>query len=110
MSLNATGILQFEISNFSRTGFESRHNLKYWTRQSYLGFGVDAHSMLLSDRSIGGKAVRFSAPDSLDAYMNRESGTVRLGSETAALAERFFLGLRLNRGVALERLRSEFGQ
>src|SRR5206468_3237704 len=44
--LEAAGIPQYEISNFARTGFESRHNLKYWTRQPYLGFGVDAHSML----------------------------------------------------------------
>ena len=44
--LSAAGISQYEISNFSRPGFESRHNLKYWTRQPYLGFGVDAHSML----------------------------------------------------------------
>jgi oxygen-independent coproporphyrinogen III oxidase len=44
--LNAAGIRQYEISNFARPGHESRHNLKYWTRQPYLGFGVDAHSML----------------------------------------------------------------
>src|SRR5438128_10764174 len=44
--LNAVGISHYEISNFARHGFESRHNLKYWTRQPYLGFGVDAHSML----------------------------------------------------------------
>ena len=44
--LNAAGSAQYEISNFARTGIESRHNLKYWTRQPYLGFGVDAHSML----------------------------------------------------------------
>jgi oxygen-independent coproporphyrinogen-3 oxidase len=54
--LDAAGIAQYEISNFARTeplsqngklqNFESRHNLKYWTRQPYLGFGVDAHSML----------------------------------------------------------------
>ena len=44
---------QYEISNFARAGFESRHNLKYWTRQPYLGFGVDAHSML---RRRGGDA------------------------------------------------------
>src|SRR5215813_3538261 len=44
--LNDAGIAQYEISNFARAGFESRHNLKYWTRQPYLGFGVDAHSML----------------------------------------------------------------
>src|SRR5215470_15526566 len=46
--LNAAGIRQYEISNFAREGFESKHNLKYWTRQPYLGFGVDAHSMLLA--------------------------------------------------------------
>ena len=45
--LNVARIRQYEISNFSREGFESRHNLKYWTRQPYIGFGVDAHSMLL---------------------------------------------------------------
>ncbi len=44
--LNAVGITQYEISNFARPGADSRHNLKYWTRQPYLGFGVDAHSML----------------------------------------------------------------
>ena len=44
--LNRAGIQQYEISNFARAGFESRHNLKYWTRQPYAGFGVDAHSML----------------------------------------------------------------
>src|SRR5205807_7561350 len=44
--LNAAGIEQYEISNFARDGYESRHNLKYWTRQPYFGFGVDAHSML----------------------------------------------------------------
>jgi oxygen-independent coproporphyrinogen-3 oxidase len=44
--LNAAGVPQYEISNFAREASESRHNLKYWTRQPYLGFGVDAHSML----------------------------------------------------------------
>ena len=46
--LAAASIAQYEISNFAREHFESRHNLKYWTRQPYFGFGVDAHSMLLS--------------------------------------------------------------
>ena len=48
--LGAAGIAQYEISNFARAGFDSRHNLKYWTRRPYLGFGVDAHSMLAADR------------------------------------------------------------
>src|SRR5271154_2208829 len=61
--LLSAGIAQYEISNFAREGFESRHNLKYWTRQPYFGFGVDAHSMLLSAGSEI-DAVRFAPPDS----------------------------------------------
>ena len=42
--LARAGIARYEISNFARPGFESRHNLKYWRREPYLGFGADAHS------------------------------------------------------------------
>jgi oxygen-independent coproporphyrinogen-3 oxidase len=107
-SLNAVGIAQYEISNFARSGGKSLHNLKYWTRQPYAGFGVDAHSMLETSGQSGVRAIRFSAPDSLDAYMNRGSHTVTPVSERAALEESFFLGLRLNEGLDLERLRAGF--
>ncbi|MFZ1917890.1 MAG: radical SAM family heme chaperone HemW [Terriglobales bacterium] len=129
--LNGAGIEQYEISNFARTGAESRHNLKYWTRQPYLGFGVDAHSMLpvrgtsaakAEDQGAGHiaalkrspaqsqttEAVRLATPDSLDAYMNGAESTATSVSARAAIEESFFLGLRLNRGVDLERLRAEF--
>src|SRR5579864_8636763 len=66
--LEAAGIAQYEISNFARPGFESRHNLKYWTRQPYLGFGVDAHSMLASSVTAGA-AARFATPDVLEKYV-----------------------------------------
>ena len=108
--LNGAGIAQYEISNFACTGCESRHNIKYWTRRPYLGFGVDAHSMLLCDGQSEVKAVRFASPDSLDAYMNRAPRSVTPVVKNAALEESFFLGLRLNRGVDLERLNSEFGR
>jgi len=107
-SLNAAGIAQYEISNFARSGLESRHNRKYWTRQPYVGFGVDAHSMLATSGQSGVRAIRFSAPDSLDAYMTRGSHTVTPVSRHAALEESFFLGLRLNSGVDLEELRADF--
>jgi oxygen-independent coproporphyrinogen-3 oxidase len=140
--LASAGIAQYEISNFARVAprspgdelqnNESRHNLKYWTRQPYLGFGVDAHSMLdlvwgrvpspvrvgtaalgcPAERSSAAEAdrhqaIRFATPDSLDAYMNREPLTVTPVSAQAAIEESFFLGLRLNRGIDLERLRPE---
>ena len=122
--LAAAGVAQYEISNFARAvapscgsrlrNNESRHNLKYWTRQPYVGFGVDAHSMLATecpneDHQHGDSchAVRFATPDSLDAYMNRAPRTVTPVSAQAAIEEGFFLGLRLNRGIDIEGLPQE---
>jgi oxygen-independent coproporphyrinogen-3 oxidase len=100
-------VSQYEISNFSRPGFESRHNLKYWTRQPYLGFGVDAHSMLLSTPD---NAVRLATADALEKYVSGSPLQRTLVSNDAALEETFFLGLRLNRGVDLARITEQFGQ
>jgi oxygen-independent coproporphyrinogen-3 oxidase len=112
--LDAEGIQQYEISNFAKPGSESRHNLKYWTRQPYLGVGVDAHSMLLSsDTSLD--AVRLATPDTLDAYMASPPDETELAftstpvSEQAAWEEAFFLGLRLNQGVDLKQIEQRFG-
>lgn len=106
--LNAGGIQQYEISNFARAGFESRHNLKYWTRQPYLGFGVDAHSMLCS--AAPDSAVRFSNCDSLEKYLAGAAKERTPLSSEDALQESFFLGLRLNRGVDLDVVKLEFGK
>ena len=106
--LNAAGVAQYEISNFARNASRSCHNLKYWTRKPYLGFGVDAHSML---RSLYGEyeAVRFSTPDSLEQYMANAPLTRTDVSRQGALEEAFFLGLRLNEGVDLNELHLRFG-
>ena len=107
--LDAAGVRQYEISNFARPGYESRHNLKYWTRQPYLGFGVDAHSML-SSVSNAHEAVRFAAPDSLEEYVAGVPLQKTPVSAQAALEETFFLGLRLNQGVDMEAARTDFGE
>jgi len=52
--LDAAGLRQYEISNFSRPGRESRHNLRYWERRPYLGVGLDASSMLLAAGHVSG--------------------------------------------------------
>jgi oxygen-independent coproporphyrinogen III oxidase len=107
--LNAADVAQYEISNFAREGFESRHNLKYWTRQPYFGFGVDAHSMLQSaDPEI--EAVRFAPPDSLERYISVAALQRTAVSRAAALEEIFFLGLRLTQGVNLRELAAKFGE
>lgn len=105
--LNTAGVAQYEISNFARADFESRHNLKYWTRQPYLGFGVDAHSMLYAVDGSG--AVRFSNADALDSYLNGTKGERTSISLPAALQEEFFLGLRMNRGIDLDKLAARYG-
>jgi len=107
--LDAAGVRQYEISNFARPGLESRHNLKYWKRQPYLGFGVDAHSMLAA-RAPGVDAVRFSTPDTLEEYLAGAAPKTTLVDERAALEETFFLGLRLSEGVDLKQIEDRFGR
>jgi len=107
--LKEAGIEQYEISNFARDGFQSRHNLKYWTRQPYLGFGVDAHSMLAS-ATPDQEAVRFASADSLEPYIAGTPVQRTIVSRQTALEESFFLGLRLTRGVDLRELSAKFGE
>jgi oxygen-independent coproporphyrinogen III oxidase len=106
--LAGAGVTQYEISNFARSGFESQHNLKYWTRQPYLGFGVDAHSMLASTTPEL-EAVRFSTADSLDKFTAGASLQRTVVTPANALEESFFLGMRLNRGVDLRKIADKFG-
>jgi oxygen-independent coproporphyrinogen-3 oxidase len=106
--LNAAGITQYEISNFAREGFESRHNLKYWTRKPYLGFGVDAHSMLPSSDGQA-ESVRLATTDDYDRFFVAADFKASAVRTEQALEESFFLELRLNRGVDMESVREKFG-
>lgn len=107
--LDRAGIRQYEISNFARAGFESRHNLKYWMRRTYLGFGVDAHSMLVAASS-DADAVRFATPDVLEQYVAGAPLQRTVVSRSSALEENFFLGLRLTRGLNLRASSAAFGE
>jgi oxygen-independent coproporphyrinogen-3 oxidase len=114
--LAEAGLQQYEISNFARTGFESRHNLRYWQRRPYLGLGLDASSALPAVRlaeDVGepGYVLRSTTTDDLKGYL--------AGSEIAETAwlsperqheEAWFLGLRLNDGVNVASLLREFGE
>jgi oxygen-independent coproporphyrinogen-3 oxidase len=105
--LAAQGLAQYEISNFSQLGAESRHNLKYWKRDAYLGVGLDAHSMVRRD---SGAALRFAATDELEPFLEAPGwDEVSRLSREKELEEAWFLGLRLNAGVSLSELSAEFG-
>jgi oxygen-independent coproporphyrinogen III oxidase len=107
--LETNGLMQYEISNFARPGFESRHNLRYWQRRPYLGLGLDASSMLRERE--GTFVLRATATDDLKPYLDGDSAraTSWLGPERQ-LEESWFLGLRTNAGVDPLELEREFGR
>lgn len=101
------GFVQYEISNFGREGFFSRHNSSYWTGEKYLGAGPSAHSF--DGRS------RCRNVASLPAYLEAmERGVPDAEEETLDLRTRYneavLTGLRTCWGIDLERLREEFGE
>ena len=105
--LEQAGLRQYEISNFARSGAESRHNLRYWRREPYLGVGLDAHSML---RNREGRPVRFGNTDELSEYLaGTAEGSAEVVDRAAEIEEAWFLGLRLVDGVSLTAMRAEFG-
>ncbi len=109
-TFDRAGVRQYEISNFARPGHESLHNLKYWRRQPYLGFGVDAHSRLPAPQpKEPHAAVRAETSEDLDKLLNGAPRTVTQVSEQAAVEESYFLGLRLAEGVDLLQVKLEFG-
>src|SRR5271165_3064761 len=106
--LEAAGLGQYEISNFARPGFESRHNLRYWQRRPYLGVGLDASSML-RERD-GCRVLRMTATDNLRGYLGGAEATeTEWLSPEQQLEEAWFLGLRTNDGVDPVELEREFG-
>lgn len=106
--LQSAGYRQYEISNFARTGMESRHNLKYWMGREYVGFGPGAHSYL--------NGMRYSYPKDLNAYLAAiESGEQVSLDETEAVPppelarEYLLLRMRTLRGIEEWEYRRSFG-
>ena len=90
--LGAAGFLQYEISNFAKAGFESRHNCKYWHCEPYLGIGPSAHSCW------NGK--RFFVPSAVSDFLEQPVQPVETEDETPCTPEeKLLLGMRLTEGV-----------
>lgn len=117
-ALTELGFAHYEISNYARPGFESRHNLGYWRGEPYLGLGVGAWGTL----SLGSGRVRYRNTPHLGRYLEHASpGMLPLDgpspyvsafealSPSMLLLERLMLGLRLAEGVDLEALERELG-
>ena len=104
----AAGYEHYEISNLCRPGFQSRHNTKYWTGEAYFGFGCSAHSH-------DGRFRRWSNQRDVLEYVRLvEHGLEPLDEEHELTSEDLrseavFLGLRLMRGLSLQRYEESFG-
>ena len=99
--LGDCGYIQYELSNFCKPGCESRHNVRYWLRKPYIGFGLGAHSFE------GG--VRWHNTTDMGQYLESQT---KLGStpiaKSDAMAEFMFLGLRTTKGVSAKAFAIEF--
>jgi oxygen-independent coproporphyrinogen-3 oxidase len=104
--LSTAGLTHYEISNWAKPGFESRHNLTYWLNRPYLGFGAGVHSY--------SEGIRYENIRNPREYIRRlEAGEPVVAVRHAVdpereMAETVILGLRLERGIAFEEFASRF--
>lgn len=106
--LEQRGYFRYEISNYAKTGFESKHNSSYWKRTEYLGIGLGASS-LMDD-------VRFHNENNLNEYIKLSGDYHNIRRDTEILTvnqqmeEFVFLGLRMNQGISTEEFKYYFGK
>ena len=102
-TLEKNGYYRYEVSNFAKSGYESKHNLNYWDNNEYYGFGCAAHGYV--------DGIRYSNYSTLDEYMAKPS-THELGhtlSQQEKLEEEIFLGFRKRSGIDVNRIKERFG-
>ena len=105
--LENLGYKHYEISNFAKTGYESKHNLNCWEQKEYLGFGAAAHSYM--------KKTRYSNTENIEKYINQEMQSEQLHivhevqKEEEQKKEYMLLGLRKIDGVQISSFKNKFG-
>lgn len=101
-TLPAQGYRRYEVSNFARENFESRHNIGYWTGKHYVGFGAGAHSF--------DGALRTSNVRDVAAYLSGAAPVLEeVVTRRAAMEEFCFLGLRMTDGISAQAFAEKFG-
>lgn len=101
-TLPTLGFNRYEVSNFARKNFESRHNRGYWTGKKYFGFGAGAHSF-------DGKLRTSNARDVATYIQNNVAIVEEVVTRKAAMEEFCFLGLRLVEGISTQKFEKIFG-
>lgn len=106
--LHEAGYKRYEISNYSKHGYECRHNIGYWKRKEYLGFGIGAASLY--------KEERYNNVSDLKVYIESVSEgnldikeNIQYPSKQEQMEEHMFLGLRMMEGVSVKKFNENFG-
>ena len=106
--LEKAGYIHYEISNFAKAGFESKHNLSCWNQEEYIGFGTSAHSYTNN--------VRYSNIDSMEEYIKKKKKESEADNfvfhekqnEDSKMKEFMMLGLRKKEGVSIKEFKNRF--
>ena len=103
--LKQSGFKRYEISNFAKPGYESKHNLKYWHREEYIGLGAAAHGFV--------NGVRYVNPSDIKSYVAGKNYGNRLAEQIVvakedAIFEKIMLALRLPEGLDINAFNNEF--
>jgi putative oxygen-independent coproporphyrinogen III oxidase len=104
--LHEAGYTQYEISNFAKPGYDSKHNSMYWRNQSYYGLGAGAHGYMNSHRHVNVKGVQPYIDSTLQGLPITERFEV---PQKEAMEDFMMVGLRLLRGVRQEDFMAQFG-
>lgn len=100
--LQSLGFEHYEISNFSKKGFKSKHNLNYWNNEEYYGFGVAAHGYI--------NGVRYGNLTSVKDYINNplQKSEERIETTQDKLEEEIFLGFRKISGINTKQINLKY--
>lgn len=101
--LEINGFHRYEVSNFAKSGYESKHNLNYWNNEEYYGFGVSAHGYV--------DGIRYSNFCTIEKYMENPSKHEygKFLTPKEKLEEEIFLGFRKSDGIDISKINSLYG-
>lgn len=106
--LAKNGFERYEISNFAKKGFESRHNITYWETRSYIGFGLGSHSYFQAERYNNTYDLKEYIAANGDAKKLRENKEILTDKEKEE--EFMFMGLRMKKGISTDEFSRRFGR
>lgn len=102
-TLENNGYIHYEISNFAKQGYESKHNISCWNQEEYIGFGVNAHSYI--------DGVRYSNIENIEEYINNANKIIHEKQTIEDMKKEYMLlGLRKIQGVSIQEFKNKFGE